>query len=119
MAIYEAWDFKNQREASKAQTKLEELMGEFDNTKEEEQTMRKRPRTIGLKKSLEEKKEEEAALVQSYPLTHLLAQEIANDKESWLERANKHLEDKLEKANRDLSLQKKMTRHYKKLNQFS
>ena len=29
------------------------------------------------------------------------------------------MEDKLEKANRDLSLQRKMTGHYKKLNQFA
>ena len=29
------------------------------------------------------------------------------------------MEDKLEKANRDLDLQRKMTRHYKKLNQFA
>ena len=78
-----------------------------------------KPRTMGFKKALEKKKEEKAALVRSYPLTQLLAQEIEDDKESWLERANKHLEDKLEKANKDLSLQKKMTRHYKKLNQFS
>ena len=49
----------------------------------------------------------------------MLAQEIENDKESWLERAKKNLEDKLEKSNRDLSIQKKMTGHYNKLNQFS
>ena len=94
-------------------------MGEFDDNEEEEQPMRKRPRTMGLKKALEKKKEEEAALVRSYPLTQLLTQEIENNREPWLERANKNLEDKLEKDNRDLSLQKKMTGHYKKLNQFS
>ena len=44
--------------------------------------MRNRPKTMGLKKALEKKKEEEATLVRSYPLTHLLAQEIENDKES-------------------------------------
>ena len=74
---------------------------------------------MGLKKAQEKKKEEEAALVRSYPLTQLLAQEIENNREPWLERAKKHLEYKLEKANRDLSLQKKMTGHYKKLNQFA
>ena len=52
---------------------------------------------MGLRKTLEKQKEEEATLVRSYPLTQLLAQEIENDKESWLERANKNLEDKLEK----------------------
>ena len=94
-------------------------MGEFNDTKEEEQPMRKRPRTMGLKRALEKKKEEEAALVRSYPLTSLLTQEIKNNREAWLERENKHLEDKMERANRDLSLQRKMTRHYKKLNQFA
>ena len=119
MAVYEARAFKYQREAYKAQVKLEELMGEFDDTEEEEQPMRKRPRTMGLKKALEEKKEEEAALVRSYPLTQLFTQEIENNREPWIERANKNLEDKLEKANKYLRLQNKMTGHYKNLNQFA
>ena len=119
MAVYEARTFKYQREAYKAQVKLEEFMGEFDDTEEEEQPMRKRPSTMGLRKGLEKNKEEEVALVRSYPLTQFLTQEIENDKESWLERANNNLEDKLEKSNRDLSLQKKITGHYKKLNQLS
>ena len=52
---------------------------------------------MGLRKDLEKPREEEAFLARSYPLTQLLAQEIKNDKESWLERDNKNLEDKLEK----------------------
>lgn len=36
MAVYEARAFKYQREAYKAQVKLEEYMGEFDDTEEEE-----------------------------------------------------------------------------------
>ena len=119
MAVYKAREFKYQREAYKAQVKLEECMGEFDDTEDEEQQIRKRPRTMGLRKALEKQREEEATLARSYPLTQLLAQEIENDKESWLERANKHFEDKLDKENKDLGLQRKMTRHYKKLNQFS
>ena len=47
--------FKAAREASKEQVKLKELMGEFNDTKEEEQPMRKRPRTMGLKRALEKK----------------------------------------------------------------
>ena len=89
MEIYEARAFKYQREAYKAQVKLEEHMGEFDDTEEEEKPVRKRSMTMGLRKALEKQKEEEAALVRSYPLTQLLAQEIENDKESWLERDNK------------------------------
>ena len=53
MAIYEARAFKYQRESYKAQVKLEDYMGEFDDIEEEEQPVRKRPRTIGLMKALE------------------------------------------------------------------
>ena len=63
MEIYEAWEFKYQREAYKAQDKLEQYMGEFDDTEDEEQPVIKRPRTMGLRKALEKKKEEKAALV--------------------------------------------------------
>ena len=74
---------------------------------------------MGLRKSLEKQKEEEGALLQSTPLTTLFEQEIENNKEAWLERVNDHLEKKLERENRDLDLQRRMTRHYKKLNQFA
>ena len=55
-------------------------MGEFDDDKEDEEPVRKRPRTMGLRKALEKQREEESALAQQYPLTHLLAQAIDNDK---------------------------------------
>ena len=42
----------------------------------------------------------------------LLAMEIDYDRKSWLERENSHLEDQLEKTQRNLDLQKKMARHY-------
>ena len=45
--------------------------------------------------------------------------EIEHDRESWLERANIHLEAKLEKANKVLSLQRRMTEHYKWRNHFA
>ena len=35
VAVYEAWAFKYQREASKVQIKLEEIMGKFNDTEEE------------------------------------------------------------------------------------
>ena len=73
----------------------------------------------GSEKALEKQKEEEDALLQYTPLTTLFEQEIEKNQEAWLERVNDHLEKKLEKANRDLDLQRRMTRHYKKLNQFS
>ena len=74
---------------------------------------------MGLKKALEKQKEEEDALLQSTPLTTLFKQEIEKNREAWLERVNDHLEKKLDKENRDLYLQWRMTRHYKKLNQFA
>ena len=45
--------------------------------------------------------------------------EIEHNRESWLERPNIHLEAKLEKANKDLSLQRRMTEHYKWRNHFA
>ena len=119
MVVYETRVIKYKKEASKAQVRLEELMGEFNESEGEDQPRRKRPRTMGLKKALEKQKEEENALLQSTPLTALFEQEIEKNREAWLEGVNDHLEKKLEKANRDLDLQRRMTGHYKKLNQFS
>ena len=68
---------------------------------------------MGLKKALEKQKEEENAFLQSTPLTALFEQEIENNREAWLERVNEHLEKKLEKVNKDLDLQRRMTGHYK------
>ena len=119
MAVYETRAIKYKKEASKAQVRLEEIMGDFDESEGEDQPRRKRPRTMGLKKALEKQKEEEDALLQSTPLTALFEQEIENNREAWLERVNDLLEKKLEKANRDLDLQRRMTGHYKKLNQLA
>ena len=74
---------------------------------------------MGLRRALEKQKEEESAQAQKFPLTELLALEIEHNKEAWLERENINLEAKLEKANKDLSLQRKMAEHYKKRNQFA
>ena len=38
-------------------------------------------------------------------------------KKPWLERSNIHWEAKLEKANKDLDLQRKMTKYYARRNQ--
>ena len=119
MAVYETRAIKYKKEASKAQVRLEELMGEFYERKYEDQPRRKRPRTMGLKKALEKQKEEEDALLQSTPLTTFFTQEIENNRDAWPERVNDHLEKKLEKANKDFDLQRRMTGHYKKLNQFA
>ena len=119
MAVYETRTIKYKKDASKAQVRLEELVGESDEGEDEDQPRRKRPRTMGFKRALEKQKEEEAALLQSTPLTTFFTQEIENNQEAWIERVNVHLEKKLEKENRGLDLQRRMTGHYKKLNQFA
>ena len=72
MVVYETREIKYKKEASKAQVRLEELMGEFDESEGEDQARRKRPRTMGLKKALEKQKEEEDALLQSTLSMHCL-----------------------------------------------
>ena len=119
MAIHETRATKYKKEASKAQARIDELIGDFDESEGEYQPRKKRPRTIGLKRALEWQKEEEKALLQSTPLTALFEQEIENNKEVWLERVNDHLEKKLERENRYLELQRRMMKHYQKLNQFA
>ena len=64
---------------------------------------------MGLRKDLAQEREQESAQAQQFPLTELLAIEIEHNRELWLEMANIHLESKLEKANRDLNLQRRMT----------
>ena len=90
-------------------------MSESNDIEDEDQSRRKRPRTMGLRRALEKQKEEDVALFQSFPLTTLFTQEIEKNREAWLERVNDHLEKKLESANRDLDLQRRMIEHYKKL----
>ena len=74
---------------------------------------------MGLKKALARQREKESTLVEQLPLSEMLAMEIEYDWDPWLERANTHLEAKLEKANRDLDLQRKMTKHYALQNQIA
>ena len=45
-----------------------------------------------------------------------LEQEINNDRESWLERINVHLERLLEKADRDKTILRRMVYHYRARN---
>ena len=66
---------------------------------------------MGLRKALAKQREEESAQAQQFPLTELLAMEIEHNRESWLERANIHLEVNMEKANKELDLQRIMTEH--------
>ena len=117
ISIYEAKAIKARKEVKRAQVKLEEFMGTYEESEDEEGQSRRRPRTIGLKKALAKQREQESTLVEQLPLDELLAMEIAHDQEPWLERANIHFEAKLKKENQDLNLQRKMTKHYAQRNQ--
>ena len=66
---------------------------------------------MGLKKALTKQREEESAQAQQLSLNELLAIEIKHKRESWLERANIYLEAKMEKSNKGLELQRRMTKH--------
>ena len=65
-----------------------------------------------MKKDLAREREKEIELAEQLTPSELLAMEINYDREYWLERANIHLEDQLEKEKRNICLQKKMARHY-------
>ena len=94
-------------------------MGTYEEINDEEGQTRRRPRTMGLKKALAKQREEESAQAEQLSLQELLALEIEHDRESWLERANIHLEGKLEKENKDLDLQRIMTKHYTQRKKFA
>ena len=91
MEIYEARALKAWKEAQKSQMKIEELIGTYEESSDEEGQSRRRPRAMGLKKALAKQREEESALAEQLPLDEILALEIAHDREPWLERANIHL----------------------------
>ena len=74
---------------------------------------------MGIRKALAWEREQESAQAQQFPLTELLAMKIEHNRESWLERANINLEAKLEKGNKELNLQRRLTKHYKWRNHFA
>ena len=118
-AIHETRTLRCWKEAQRAHVKLEEFMGTYEESSDEEGQTRRRPRTMGLRKALAKQREEESAQAGQLSLQELLALEIEHDRESWLERANLHLEAKLEKANKDLDLQRKMAKNYAQRDQFA
>ena len=91
-AISEVREIKGQKEAWKAKAMLDETLGTFDDSEDEEEHLpRKRPRIIGLKKDLAREREKEKELAEQVTPSELLAMEINYDRESWLERENFHL----------------------------
>ena len=61
---------------------------------------RKRPRTRGLNKALQEE-QEHILLNENLDLEDRITLEVHQDKEYWLNRVNEHLEKLLEKENMD------------------
>ena len=103
--ISEVRAIRARKEVEKAKAMLDETLGTFDNSEdEEEQLPRRRPRRIGLKKVLAKGKEQEIALAEQLTSSEFLAMEIDYDRKSWQERANVHLEDQLEKEKRNIDL---------------
>ena len=73
MVVYETRAIKYQKEASKAEVRLEEIMGEFDESDNEDEPKRKRPRTMGSKKPLRNKRKKKlpfSNLPLSLPCSH-------------------------------------------------
>ena len=70
-----------------------------------------------MKKSLELERQKEVELEEQHTLNEELVKDIAENRESWLEKVNKHLETLLEKANRDVEMQRKMAKYYARRNQ--
>lgn len=100
--INEVKTIKAQREAKKARALLEETLEIFGEINEEEdQPPRQKPETIGLNISLARERQREVELAENLTPSELLALEISKDRESWLDRANLHLERLLKKANKD------------------
>lgn len=76
---------------------------------------RKRPRTRGLKKALQEE-EEHILLNEDLDPEDRISLKVNKDKEYWLNRVNQHLEKLLEKENRDKQLLRHMAHHYQAQN---
>ena len=55
-------------------------MGTYEENTDKEGQARKRPKTIGLRKALAKKREEESSQAQQFPLTKILAKEIEHNR---------------------------------------
>lgn len=74
---------KAKREAKKAKALLDETYGEYSDQLEE-QVPRRRPRTIGLKRSLDLEKQKEAELANELTLNQQFAKMINENHEHWI-----------------------------------
>ena len=73
MAIHETRATKYKKEASKPEARIDELIGDFDESEEEDQPRRKRPRTIGLKEPLKRKRKRSKPFSNPLPSLHCLS----------------------------------------------
>lgn len=90
-----------QREAEKAKFMLDETLEKYGLLDEkEEQVPRKIPRTRGIKRALALERQMEAELADHLTLNEQLAIVINENRETWIDRVNQHLENLLEKANK-------------------
>ena len=76
---------------------------------------RKRPRTRGLKKALQEE-QEHILLNKDLDLKDRIALEVHQEKEYWLNRVNEHLDKIMQKENRDYQMLRCVVHHYQAQN---
>ena len=81
------------------------VMDAYVSDEHQEQVPRERSRTRGLKRALQQQREQ-------MTFVDLTEAEINEDREFWLDKVNCHLEKILRRANRDKRLQKHMASHY-------
>ena len=79
---------------------------------EEEQVRRQRPRTSGLKGALALEREMQDELIDQLTLNQQHSIVINENREPWLDRSNKNLENLLAKENKDNDLLSRKVKHY-------
>lgn len=107
---------KKKFKAKKQEMKGKAVVDHEDTKKHEVHVERNRTRTMGLRKALQREREQKPPMGE-LTFEEMVAMEINEDKEFWIDKVNCHLENLLEKANRDNKLQNKMAIHYYTRNQ--
>lgn len=105
-------------EVEKAKALLDESYGEYGDQLEEH-VPRKRPRTRGLKRALELEKHKEAQLANELTLNEQFPIMINDNREHWIKRVKNHLENLLDKAERENNIQGRMEKYYCQRNQIA
>lgn len=87
-----------------------------DSDQHEGHVARKIPRTICRRKALQREREQKPPM-EELTFGERIEMEINEDREFWIEKVKFHLENLLDKANKDNELQNKMAIHYYTRNQ--